>query len=515
MALPWLITGTAFLSLFAFIPLLFVGDYFANNRNRFSLLKYAFIIYSGLSIWTLCSVWWLVNSTFLGLLIALFFYPLCMTVPFVLSQVVRQKSGAFSGYFSLIVFLISIEWLTLNFDFAWPWLVLGNAFARLPIIVQWYEYTGVLGGSLWILFVNVLTFQLIHELIGKNDNQKSIQRMLFIIVLVIIVIPVSYSVYRYKTYKEKGVLREWVIVQPNINSYTEKFSGMSSELQVSKMLKLADSLVDMRTSVVVLPETAIPQSIFEEDLENNNAIKQLQSFIDKHPGVIILCGAITQQKYNRACDGLQNFYSVKGKQGNYVQYNTALCISRNKIQIYRKSKLLPGVETMPFAKYIPSINKLLFNFGGQGGSFGTQTERTVFIINKLPMSAIVCYEAEFGAYVGEFTRNGAQIIALMTNDGWWGNTPGYKQHLSFSRLRALELRRDIPRSANTGISCVVNQRGDVLHQTVYGVADAKKVSVSANSQCTFYAQQGDYIGLQCLWLSFLFLFGLFLKKWHV
>jgi len=509
LSLPWLVEDVGFISLFAFVPLFFIGEYVAKTNNRISILQYFFVVYTGLWFWTLCSVWWLVNSTLVGLLVSVFFYPLCMSIPFVLSQITRRKMGTIPGYFSLLVFWISLEWLSLNYDFSWPWLVLGNAFARTSELVQWYEYTGVLGGTLWILLANVLLFVC---LTANNDKGLRKEQPKYLLLLVVIFLPIVFSIHRYKTYKEKGLQSEWIIVQPNINSYTEKFSGMSASDQISKMLKLVDSLVTSKTSFILLPETAIPEMIFEDELSDKSEIKQLQALIEKHQNLTIICGAITQRKYNFKNDGLQNYYSIKGKSGTFVQYNSVLCITKNDIQIYRKSKLLPGVETMPLAKYVPQINTLLFNFGGQGGSFGTQDERTVFKTDKSPVASIVCYEAEFGSYVGEFAKNGAQTIALITNDGWWGNTPGYKQHLSFSRLRAIELRHDIPRSANTGISCLVNQSGEILQPTKYGVADAKRVLVSANPELSFYAQHGDYIGKYCLWLSLVFLLGIVIKK---
>jgi len=542
LSIPWLVDSVGLLSLFTFVPLLYVGEYVASIKNRVSILQYFFVVYIGLWVWTLCSVWWLVNSTLVGLLVSLFFYPLCMSIPFVLSQIIRRKMGNISGYFSLIVFWISLEWLSLNFDFSWPWLVLGNAFARSVELVQWYQYTGVLGGTFWILLVNVLLFELINPLrlrrksisqpssprglkqpmsvkpplrrrLGDWSNQiKIVNRKIQLSLVIIIVLPIACSIYRFENYKEKGSQSEWVIVQPNIDSYTEKFSGMKSSEQISKMLKLADSVITNKTTFLLLPETAIPTMLFENNLNESSEIKQLQAFIEKYQNLTIICGAITVRKYNFNRDGRQNYYLIKGTSGTFVQYNSALSISKNDIQIYRKSKLLPGVETMPLAKYFPIVNTLLFNFGGQGGSFGTQDERTVFKNGKDTFATIICYESEFGAYVGEFAQNGAQTIALITNDGWWGNTPGYIQHLSYSRLRAIELRRDIPRSANTGISCLINQRGEILEPTKYGVADVRKVIVSANTEISFYAKHGDYIGKYCLWMALLFLMGIVVKN---
>jgi apolipoprotein N-acyltransferase len=87
----------------------------------------------------------------------------------------------------------------------------------------------------------------------------------------------------------------------------------------------------------------------------------------------------------------------------------------------------------------------------------------------------------------------------MTNDGWWQDTPGYKQHMSFSRLRAIENRRCVARSANTGISCFINQRGDVIQQTDWWKEDAINAQLNLNHTTTFYAQTGDLLGLICFY----------------
>ena len=86
------------------------------------------------------------------------------------------------------------------------------------------------------------------------------------------------------------------------------------------------------------------------------------------------------------------------------------------------------------------------------------------------------------------------IIFIITNDGWWGNTPGYKQHASFASLRAIENRKSVARSANTGISCFINQRGDITQATKWWVPTAINGIINKNNETTFYTQNGDLIG---------------------
>jgi apolipoprotein N-acyltransferase len=96
--------------------------------------------------------------------------------------------------------------------------------------------------------------------------------------------------------------------------------------------------------------------------------------------------------------------------------------------------------------------------------------------------------------VTDYVKKGANLIFVITNDGWWGDTPGYHQHNAYSCIRAIETRRSIARSANTGISSLINQRGEVLQELGWWQRGAIKGILNANERLTFYVMNGDYIG---------------------
>jgi apolipoprotein N-acyltransferase len=99
------------------------------------------------------------------------------------------------------------------------------------------------------------------------------------------------------------------------------------------------------------------------------------------------------------------------------------------------------------------------------------------------------------------------MIFIITNDGWWGNTPGYKQHLLYGRLRAIETRKWIARSANTGISCFINERGDFSQCTKWWTPAVISEKIGSNKEKTFYVMYGDIIGRFSLYASlFIFVF---------
>ncbi len=90
---------------------------------------------------------------------------------------------------------------------------------------------------------------------------------------------------------------------------------------------------------------------------------------------------------------------------------------------------------------------------------------------------------------------------MITNDGWWGDTPGYKQHRLFSRIRAIENRRSVARAANTGISCFIDQRGEIIAELGWGVEGAITASLNRNQEITFFVRYGDVIGRISIFLT--------------
>jgi apolipoprotein N-acyltransferase len=142
------------------------------------------------------------------------------------------------------------------------------------------------------------------------------------------------------------------------------------------------------------------------------------------------------------------------------------------------------------------LSSLALDLGGTTGSLGTQQERSVIWSSdhRVGVAPTICYESIYGDHVAAHVRNGANLIVIMTNDGWWGNTPGHVQHLLYAKLRAVETRRDVARSANTGISCFINQRGDMRQESAWWVKATIRGTVRTREDLTFYVRHGDYLG---------------------
>jgi apolipoprotein N-acyltransferase len=235
--------------------------------------------------------------------------------------------------------------------------------------------------------------------------------------------------------------------------------------------------------------------------------KRLQSFARKNPKISFVIGASTLKKYKDNEDLPRSVRYNEAQDFYYDSYNTTLVINKNpEIQVHHKSKLVPGVEAMPSWGILKFVEKFAIDLGGTTGTLGKDKNPNPFVVDDtLNIAPLVCYESIFGEYCGNFVKKGAQAFFLITNDGWWGDTPGYKQHLSFSSLRALEMRRDIARSANTGVSCFINQRGDIQQATAYWEPAAIRQNINLNDTVTFYARYGDYFGRISGFISVVFI----------
>ena len=475
----------------AFIPLLLSEEQWLKEqgtRPRLNVLFYSFIAFL---IWNISTTWWIYNSTDWGSIAAWILNALFMALVFWLYHLFRLRSKHRWSVFALPVFWIGFEYLHLSWELSWPWLTLGNGLAGAYRWVQWYSMTGVLGGSFWILMVNILLSRIV---IHGGAFVEMVKSKAFLIASAVFVLPIGISLFMYFNYEEQKDPLSVVVVQPNIDPYNEKFSGNTSD-QLYKFLRLAEEQVDSSTDYLIGPETCIPNSIWENDLEKDANMKILKTYISIHPRLKMICGISSFRAFEPGEKRSATARKFVDADEYYDAFNTAMQLdSTKKIQLYHKSKLVPGVERMPYPRVFGFLERFAIDLGGTSGSLGTQEARTVFESPVGNAAPAICYESVYGDFLANYIRNGADFIAVITNDGWWGDTPGYRQHLMVGRLRAIENRRSIVRSANTGISCIVNQRGDILQATEYWVPDVIKGTINKNKELTYYSQTGDVIG---------------------
>ena len=436
-----------------------------------------------------------------------------MSLVFWLAHFARRNLKIGLGYVALAVFWISFEYFHYHWEIQWPWLTLGNGFANNIKLIQWYETTGVFGGSLWILCVNIFLTQFITNFKNTPVKKGALLISLFKIATFVFV-PVLYSYYIYLHYTEKGEPVNIVLVQPNVNPYFENFTQEAENEKVINFIELAKTEITNETNFILGSETVVESYLNwdENHLSENMQFNMFKNFLCDYPNVELVFGASTSKTYSDESFATKTAREKDGK--IYDVFNSAIFMNNTgATQIYHKSVLVSGVEKVPFANYFDFLKKLHFDFGGASGNIGNKNELPVFTArNGTKIAPVICFESVFGEYVADNMKNGAELIFILTNDGWWKNTPGYKQHLLFARLRAIETRRGIARASNTGVSCLISPQGDFLKTTKWDEESAVSGTTYSNSEITFYAKSGDYIARVALFTSILLLLFLLVEQ---
>lgn len=511
LSLPWLFPNLGWSLFFAFVPLLLAEDRFIRPdvRPNTFLFYPAFIAFL---VWNVLSTWWIGYVSITGMLLLAGFNALIMSLVWLAGSVVRRQYGALPGFFSLVIFWICFEFLQYHWAIQWPWLTLGNGLANSVKMIQWYEFSGVLGGTLWILFSNILIFYFIKYLFEKSFlNALKLAGY----ILILISVPVLLSYHLYSRYSEKGNSMNVAVLQPDIDPYTEKFSGMSQDLQIRKLVSLTESVVSDSTDLIIAPETAFPTMWEDSILSGNNSMPSVSEIIRKFPNVSFLVGAMTKRKFNSGETVSETARLSTDRSYSFDIFNSVLLFDRiEKIQIGHKSILVSGVEKMPFQKYFSFLDQFALNLGGTNGSLASAAAPTTLtLVNGVKIGPVICFESAFGGHSADLVKSGAQLLVVITNDGWWRDSPGIWQHFGYSRIRAIETRRSIACSANTGLSGFVNQRGDVIKKSGVNSSEAFCSKISLSDEITFYAENGDIIGRISFLLSGLIAIYLLVKMW--
>ena len=502
----WPVSPFTFLIFVAWVPLLWIEDHISNWKKFFGLT------YIHMLLWNIATTWWVWNASPSGATSAFLANSLIMCIPWLLFHFTKKNFGTWIGYTSLVIYWLAFEFIHHNWELSWPWLTLGNAFAIHPEWVQWYEYSGTTGGSLWVLIINIVAYSLFIEY--RNEGRTKKYYVTLALWVAILVLPVLFS--RIFLASERKIAasalstatKNIVIVQPNIDPYAEKFTG-SVEEQLQKLIALSEKQMDNNTTLVVWPETAIPVSANEADIKNNFFYNPVWSFLNRHPFVSLLTGINSYKIYGTDKKQASKTSRFDEQSGIYYdEFNTAAFFDADtSIQLYHKAKLVPGVETLP--SFLSFMGKWFEDLGGISGTLGRDSERKVFIArdNHFKAAPIICYESIYSDYITAYIRKGSNILTVITNDGWWYNTPGYKQHMNYARLRAVETRKWIARSANTGISCFIDPLGNVINPQLWNVASSIKLAVPVDNRQTFFVKHGDVLSRAMLAVSILLIIG--------
>ena len=519
MSIPFLVPHTGLLALFGIVPLLCM-ERIATLLEKKKVWIYH---YSAFVLWNAFTTFWVCNATIGGGLFAIFANALQMSLVFGLFRLSKKKFSGSLPYIFLMITWIAWERFYFDAEISWPWLVLGNSFARTTWAIQWYEITGSLGGSLWVWACNLSIFGIMTSLSDGawfRWNQKAKAASLAGMVL-LFVAPLVVSGFIGRKYngsmETDGEKLEVMIVQPNIDPYN-KFQALTQAQQNGILLSLAEKELQYRKADSTAgPMLFLAPETFTNDIRCGNfpasrTWRGFTHFLKDYPGVNLLFGA---SSYDYIMSAEAPSYTARSLGDNtwYEAHNSALITDgTERTEIYHKSKLVVGVEHTPYPRIFCPIDNML---GGVMGRCVGQDEISLLHVRNnevnIPVGCAVCYESVYGEYFTDYIRKGARAMTIITNDAWWGDTPGYRQHLSYASLRAIETRRAIARCANTGISAFVSPKGEIIQPTPWWEPAVIINSIPLRDDMTFYVSHGDITGRVCTFLFILLLLALVVR----
>ncbi len=495
-AFGWPTFGHPIFLFFIFIPLFFIEKEINIDNKKNKALRIWGFSYLTFLFWNLSTTWWLINASLSGMIIANIFNSLFFSILFLSFHWSKKRLPGKGGYAFFISVWISFEKLHLTWDISWPWLTLGNGFSEYIYWIQWYEYSGVFGGSLWILIVNIGLFE-----VFKNNHSFKIIFVKSLKWVFSIAFPILISLLIYININESNDKIKVLSIQPNIDPYEEKYLYSNNEF-LDKLIKQIKSFKGQNIDYIIVPETYFANG-FGEKL-NNFELNELNAKIKKSLIGFEKTQLITGiQFYNTYSDINKTKTSNRIRKNLWADfYNSAVAVSLDyKTDYYHKSKLVVGVETLPYGDLImPIFGKYMIDLGGTMSNRVVQKNRSIFShpYKKIKAAPVICYESIYGEFNTEYVRLGADFFATISNDAWWGNTQGHQQLLSITRLRAIENRRAIARSANTGISSLINEKGEYIKSLKYGSKGVILGEIPLIKSLTFYTKYGDLIARICI-----------------
>jgi len=493
----------------ALVPLFFIEEFFFTRKREYKSVMVFLFSFVAFFIWILADIWWVYRVSLPAMLVLVVLESLLPATVFWLFHAAKRKIDSHFAYPAFFFFWLAYEYANSFSDFAFPWINLGNGLVNNVSLIQFYEYTGQIGGTAWLLFNNILVYKVLSFLIKHKTVKGAVGN---IILLLISLLSLSFfSFYLYGLPEKTNGTREIVLLQTNTNPYNRQLDSISAKAELDVILNLADSAASAGTQYFIAPETAISENLWEYSIENYFQIKKINAFLKKYPQASFVIGSYTAQLY--APEDKKPDFAIPYSGGNFAvgNFNTAIMLDQSVwVQLYRKSKLVLGTENRPF-RFIPNVRN-----DGQTmpAGLGTQARRANFRseLDSIKIAPVICWESVFSDFIADYIRGGAQLIVVLTNDAWWNGTAGNRQHLQMSRIRAIETRRYVARAANGGISALISSKGDVLFQTKTEKATALRVQAGIMQQKTFYVKHGNYLGRMASFISLLFALFLFVRS---
>jgi apolipoprotein N-acyltransferase len=452
-------------------------------------------VYLCMLTFCIISLWWVSLATLPGGVLTIIAQAFFLTVPLLAFYSLQRMAGYRFALFSLPFVWVAWEWLYMQQDLSLGWLTLGNSQAGLNYMIQYADLTGVWGISFWVVWFNVLV------ILAVTGSRKDIMRSAVSMVLMI-VSPLLYSsaVFYQESQlsgQEQQKLRV-TLVQPDIDPHAKWARNNSSDIMDRYYQLTGRAVRENRPELVIWPETAIPFYILDTPYADelltlrvslrrwNTSLLTGFSDIVRYPESPVPVSA-NPRKYDKI------------RQQPFETYNASMLLEPGSRapQIYRKMRLVPFAERVPYVDYLPWLGNFTFSLSGIS-SWGKGSESTVLELRtprygKVLTANIICYESIFPGLVTEFVRKGARFLTLVTNDGWYSTSYGPYQHLAIGRMRCIENRRAMARCANTGLTVFIDKFGRTIAEIPWWQEQTLTADVPLESRLTFYTRNPDLL----------------------
>lgn len=473
---------------FFLIPYLFA---IKNKTSLAEINKLSYLTFLTLSVITLYWVgsWQSKADPFLmiGGGVLLFFYPAVLLIISTLFYLTKKIFGNNISLWLLPIHWITVEYLLTLTDLKFPWLTLGHALAKFTAFIQVADLIGSYGLSLIILYINVMLFKAAENF--SQSFSKSI-RLVLVSILIFCVI-IFYGFIKINNSTQQKTIKVG-IVQPNLDPWEKWQTGGLNDL-LNDYFILSDACIKQGAKIVIWPETALP--VYLLSAEYGYLTDSIYTFVKKN-NVHLLTGMPDFQTYFE--NPPEDAKKSQNSDYYFTTYNSILLFNpiSKEIQKYGKMHLVPLGEKVPFVESLPFLGDF-FKWNVGISSWNTGRDTTVFNLvidnDTIKLAGLVCFESVFPSFVSEFAKRGAEFLVVVTNDSWYGNSSGPYQHKEFAALRAVENRRAVVRSANGGISCLIDQFGRTIYETKMFTKESFVVDVPLVKQKSFYSENPDII----------------------
>lgn len=489
--------------------------YYYLITKRETLAEINRITYLTAFVFTLITLYWVGSWTkeadpFLMIsgVLLMFVNPAVYLIPSTLYYLAGRFINKKTALYLFPFFWVSFEYAYSLTDLRFPWLTLSNSLPKFNLFIQSADIIGAYGISLLVLYINLLLFSFFR----KYKEEKKLSLKSLVIALLLIIVPVLYGLIRVNTFRIPDEKIKVGLVQPNLNPW-DKWEAGNVNQQLDMYLELSRQAVKKNAKLIIWPESALPVYLLIGNYFPE--VTRIHDFADSND-VFILTGMPDASYFFDKEAAPPDAKLSKVIDMYYVSYNSILLFTpqSREIQRYGKMKLVPFGEKVPFVESLPFLGDLIKWQVGIS-SWNEGRKQVVFDLIEgvqLKVGGVICIESIYPDFVAGFVQKGANLLAVVTNDSWYGYSSGPFQHKEIAVLRAIENRRYVVRAANGGVSAIIDPLGKTVANTKLFEKDLLVGEVALNNTLTVYTRFPLAVPLSASLVSIFIVFYSIIKK---